>query len=399
MKVFNYYFDLPKGTMQIIPFIIIESLAMSVSFLISIYFIHSLKFSSFEVGRLISFMSLGVFIGSFLSGYLTTKFSALKTSSLGLYLYGINFFFLYKINSPVFLIPVMFFCGVGGVLMMIANLTALIKLAKDDLMKNRVIVIQAVIFNVCASIAGILFSYLGKSAIENLFLLMGFALIISGILLNKFSYINQPNNDGNAIRLNKINFSKLGMIVPVVFFYGIIFSIVKVYFPATVIEKFSSPFLSSLVLSANPIFIIFIQPTLIGSLNKTKNTTLLGAGGILLGAGYFLYGYSQFLIASIVAIIIATIGEMMFSPISKKIASQSFGDDNEGMGIAAWKMTYYASGAIGAYFMGYFGHTYGSHFVWISCLTLSFLILAIIVLYGFSTDTTNNEQESCGIIG
>ena len=180
------YIDVPKGTGVIMPLVVIESLAMCVSYLISIYLVNSLHFSAFQVGKLISLLSLGTCIGSLLSGYLTTRISVMKVSSLGLFIYALGFFLLSFVTSYSYLLIILFLCGVGGVFMMIGNLTALIKLADSDLMKNRIIVLQSVVFNLSLSISGFLMSYFQAGAIRNLFLTFGFLLLVSGVCVLNF---------------------------------------------------------------------------------------------------------------------------------------------------------------------------------------------------------------------
>jgi MFS family permease len=119
------YVDAPRGTGKIIPLVVIESMALCVSYFISIYLVNSLHFSPFQVGKLISALSLGTCVGALLSGYLTTKISVIKVSAFGLFTYAIGFFLLSFVTSYPSLLIILFLCGLGGVFMMIANLTAL----------------------------------------------------------------------------------------------------------------------------------------------------------------------------------------------------------------------------------------------------------------------------------
>ncbi|MFT4060566.1 MAG: hypothetical protein QM652_13600 [Legionella sp.] len=103
------YIDVPEGTGKIISLVIIESIAMSMSYLISIYLVNLLHFTSLEVGKLISMLSLGACIGSLLSGYLTTRISVIKVSSFGLFMYAVGFFIIFCnvlflfINNTIFM--------------------------------------------------------------------------------------------------------------------------------------------------------------------------------------------------------------------------------------------------------------------------------------------------------
>ena len=381
---FINYIDVPKGTEKIIPLVIIESLAISVSYLISIYLVNSLHFAPLAVGKLISMFSLGTCAGSLVSGYLTTRVSVIKVSSLGLFMYAMGFFFLSFVTSYSFLLVILFLCGISGIFMMIGNLTALIKLADNDVMQNRIIVLQSVIFNLSFSVSSFFMSYLQAQSLRTFFLLFGFMLLISGIFVLNFKTYSTPapTTDKKAsLFLTKTEFPSIIMIISMIFLYGIMYSLVKIYFPVETVSRFHNSFYSWLILSINPLMIIFLQPLLIGRLKNKGNIFLLLSGSFLLGVGYAFFGISTYLILSILFILLATCGEMLFSPISKKLVATSFGYGNEGIGLAVWKMTYYFSGVLGAIFIGYLGENFRDLNIWLVCLPLSLALIICIVCY------------------
>ena len=100
-----------------------------------------------------------------------------------------------------------------------------------------------------------------------------------------------------------------------------------------------------------------------------------------MGFGYVMFGLSTYLIPSILFVFLATVGEMIFSPISKKLAATSFGYGNEGIGLASWKMTYYFSGVLGAVFVGYLGENFQKLNIWLICIPLSIAIILCAICY------------------
>jgi len=97
--------------------------------------------------------------------------------------------------------------------------------------------------------------------------------------------------------------------------------------------------------------------------------------------GYVLFGLSTYLIPSLLFVLLATAGEMIVSPITKRIAATSFGYGNEGIGLASWKMTYYFSGVFGAIFVGYLGENYQNLNIWLICIPLSLAIIFCALCY------------------
>lgn len=388
-KFLNNYIDIPKGAGKIIPLIFIESFAMSMAYFISAFLVNSLHFSSFQVGKLIATMSLGTGIGSLISGYLTIRISATRVSSLGFFLYGLGLLALTQITSFYYLIIVLFICGMGGVFMMIANLTALIRTADNETSKNRLIVLQSVIFNGSYSIFAFLISYSKKEGMLNIFAFLGSLLLIASLLV--FHMKDEPS----IIKIKEkksltVNVYLLKILLPSIFCYGFLFSLIKVYFAVETISRFS-PLYSGIILSMNPYLVVFVQPLLMGNLIKINNTHLLAIGGFLLGMGYFLFGLSSLFVPCLLFVAIATIGEMIFSPISKNLASTILGNGNEGLGLALWKTTYYLSGILGAYFVGYVGERYNHFNIWNICILLSF----IMVLFALAPKREINKAYLC----
>lgn len=378
-----HYTGVPKGTGKIIPLIVIESLVMSISYLISIYLVNSLHFTPIEVGKLISMISLGTGLGSILTGYLTTKISVTRVSAFGILLYAVGFFLLSVVTSYQYLLGVLFLCGVSGVCMMIGNLTALIKLTNTDAMKNRIIVLQSVVFNLCFSVSSFFMSYFHAQALRNLFLIFAVLLLVAGLLVCRISPGSTTASKNSSLGSMKANLACIGLIASIISCYGILYSLIKINFPVETVTRYSNPFNSWLLLSINPLMIILFQPLLIGMLKNKGNLFLLVNGALLLGLGYTLFGLSSYLLLSIFFVILATIGEMLFSPISKKIAATSLGEGNEGMGLALWKTSYYFSGVLGAIFVGYLGENFKSLNIWLICLPLSASLILCVLAYNY----------------
>ena len=363
-RVVDNYILIPKGAGKVVALVFIESLAMSVSFFLSIYLSKVIGFNQAQVGFLISVMLAGTCAGSFLSGYLTGFIAPRIVTSIGFVLFGVALLLMTTLKNFSLLMPSVFLCGVGGVFMMIANLTALIRLAKDDAMKNRMIVLQGVVFNATVSIAAGLLSFLSNRNIENLFICLAVTLFISAYFTLNFG--EKVNNESQGKKRYKItpNISMLCTIVPMIACYGVVFSVVRTFFAVDTGARFSNPWLVWMVLSANPFLVVFVQPVLIGLLKNKSSMSLMITGSVLLCGGYLLFGVSSLLIPSLFFISIAAVGEMIFSPISKNMASSSMGKNQEGMGLAVWKVTYYLSGIIGASLSGVLGNSYGHAYAW-----------------------------------
>tara|TARA_B110000879_G_scaffold208290_1_gene293589 strand:- start:364 stop:1575 length:1212 start_codon:yes stop_codon:yes gene_type:complete len=375
-KYLSHYLDVPKGFGKIAWLVLVESLAMSVSFFISIYFSKALGFNQAQIGYCISIMLSGSFCGALTCGYLTSKIRPVLLTSAGFILFGAAFSFLSITQSFYNMLPVMFACGFSSVLMMTSNLTSLVKLSDDDHFKNKALVLQSVIFNFTVTITAYIISSFSYQSLKSLFILISASLFVAGIMTIKMSLgATESVNNCNKEKDFRPNYSLLTCIIPMIICYSVVFAMVKSLFAIDAINRFDNNGLSWVIMSLNPLLVVFMQPTLFSFLKNKNNILLMTVGGVCLCLGYLFFGITKLFIPSLFFIVLATIGEMIVSPISKRLASSSLGQGYEGMGLSMWKVVYYISGMIGASSTGYIGHRLGHEFAWLVCLPLSLIII------------------------
>lgn len=376
-KYVSHYLDVPKGFGKVAWLLLVESLAMSVSFFIAVYFSKSLGFNQAQIGYCISIMLTGSFCGAVVSGYLSRRINSILLTSVGFISFGVAFSFLSLTESFYNMLPIMFTCGFSSVLMMTSNLTSLVKLPGDEHSKNKALVLQSVIFNFTVTITAYIISSFSYKSLRALFVMIAASLFIAGLMTIKMNLNVTKKISVPTVRkkLNP-NIKLLSCIVPMIICYSIVFSMVKIFFAIDAVNRFENNLLSWIIMSLNPMLVVFLQPTLFNFIKNKDNILLLSIGGICLCLGYLFFGITKMFIPSIFFIIIATVGEMIFAPISKRLASSALGEGNEGMGISMWKVIYYISGIIGASSTGYIGHNFGHNYAWLVCLPLSIVILS-----------------------
>lgn len=87
----------------------------------------------------------------------------------------------------------------------------------------------------------------------------------------------------------------------------------------------------------------------------------------------------------------AALGEIIFSPFSKKITASCFSRGNEGLGLALWKTTYYLSNILGATFVGYTAEHHRTLNIWYLCAPLS-LAMVVCVIIRISFNIQDNKR-------
>lgn len=169
--------------------------------------------------------------------------------------------------------------------------------------------------------------------------------------------------------INPINQWLIGLSL----FFGLIFSMVKVVFVPTLIERFGSNMMSAVAASINPWVIFLIQPLIIGYIKNSNSTLFLGFGGLIVGLSYFMFGMVNSFLFTALILILLTFGEMMFGPLSKHFNVQLYKPGQEGMAAGVWRAVFLGSGAIGPVLSGYMAEYYGTHVVWECCGLLGLL--------------------------
>lgn len=377
-KYISHYLDVPEGFGKIGWLVLVESLAMSISFYISVYFSKGLGFNSAEIGNCISSALAGSLFAALSTGYLSTKMQSLRLASIGFFLFSCVFIFLPMIKNIHQVIPLMFLSGFSSVFMMTANLTSLAQLSEDKHLRNKAIVMQSVIFNLTVTITAYFVSTFSYQSLKVLFFLTSFLLFSSGLITHRLSSINPCKPNSNTMQSEKkysVNFSLLIFLIPIIICYSIVCAMVKGMFAIDAMSRFDNYWLSWMLLSLNPILVVFLQPTVFGLIKNKDNYFSLTVGGLCLCLGYLFFGVTKFFIPSLIFIFFATIGEMIVAPISKSLASSSLGKGYEGVGISMWKVIYYTSGMIGASSTGYIGLKYSHKSAWLICIPLSIIIM------------------------
>lgn len=387
------YTDIPEGSWQILPLLFIEAFVMSLSFFIAVFFKKALNFTPLQIGTLISIQLAGTFIGSALTGFLSTRFKPIQLTLVGFMSLALTFMSLSA--SPGFqtAMPIMFLMGVASVLMMVSNLTAFVRTSSLSGKKNQLIVLQGVIFNLTVSITAFVVSFTEANTLKHLFAAISIILLLTAIIVHRITPAQSVQYKPNKSNY-KPDIKLFWLLIPNLFFYGLTFAVVKVFYATDIQQHIHSPWLQSALLSLNPFMVVFIQPWLIQKVsNKGNDVKQLLLGGILVSLGYACFGFSTNIAILSLLIITATLGELIYSPLSKKFASQLFGEGYEGSGLATWKLSFYASGMIGASLSGYMAEHFSHTIAWSLCAMLA---LTCIIQWGFlfSSPATETVQAT-----
>ena len=380
-KILSLYFGIPIRAKMLLPVILLEHLVTAFCLNISAYFKKISNFNYELVGQFISAYYLGCLFGAFVGGLLTLKFRTTKISGIGMVFVSANLYCLLNSLTQWGIEISMFLIGLFGTIVVTSNITNLIRTVKEESTKLKVISLELIIFNLAFSLVNFILLDLSSQTMLHLMKFFPFLLFFVGLLVLIF-YQEPIFEVLRDKRYNKKLFlpkqkREFFILISMIFCFGLIFSMVKVVFTPTLIERFGNNTISATVASINPWVIFFIQPLIVNRIRETNSTWFLGCGGLVVGLNYFAFGIVSSFASTVAVLILLTFGEMMFSPLSKHLNVQLYGSGKEGIASSLWRVVFLGSGVIGPKLSGYFAEYYGAYMVWNICALLGFFCFII----------------------
>ncbi|MCW8442358.1 MFS transporter [Legionella pneumophila] len=394
------YISIPFLAWLILPLVLMDTFVSSLCLNISVYFTKVRHFEPFLIGETVSLYYVGSFIGSLIGGSLTLKYSSLKIASISSILLGIGFLSLLNTHD-VFQLKIMMLCiGLLTNLLSTSNLSSFIRTAKNDpSMKLKLINLELAIFNLSFSISAYVLISLGVEQIDYVLIFTSTCLCVLGVFaycIKNLNVFSPPQNFNNSRLCKPKNYKILLGILLSVILVGLIFSMIKVIYAPTIENRFGDNGVSVLVASINPWIIFLLQPFLVNRLKNKDNIIVMGFGVFIIGTGYLFFGLSSSFWMTVFSLIFLTMGEMLYSPISKSIIISLFEHGREGFALGLWRALFLGSGFIGPIFSGWAAQKYGNMMVWEICgiLGLSGLLLCLIMSQSYRYSVELNRLNS-----
>lgn len=390
--ILRVYFGIPELTKKLLPLVILDHLVTALCLNIPAYFkkVNHLHYDL--IGQFISFYYWGCLVGALIGGGLTLYYRSTKISGIGLIFLCLSLAALFKTQNYWLLLFSMFTLGCIGTTVATSNIASLLRsVNKDEKTRLKVLSIDLIVFNLCFSFSTYVLLGLKDSNIKNVVFTLCFFLVIGGIYLlgdfkSKLFDPTHASKNGNSAKKFSLPESKpdFVLLISMVFCFGLIFSMVKVVFTPTLLDRYGSNFISVILASVNPWVVFAFQPLIVDRVRNTNSIWFLGLGGFIVGFSYFIFGNVSNISFVVFALVLLTFGEMMFAPLSKHINIQLYGEGKEGVASGVWKAVYLGSGAFGSEISGTLAEKYGSYIIWdvcgllgILCFILSFVLYKI----------------------
>ncbi|WP_412756474.1 MFS transporter [Legionella bozemanae] len=376
-KILTLYCGVPKLTKMLLPIVLLEHVVIAFCLNISAYFKKVGYFNYDLIGQFISTYYFGCLLGALIGGILTLRFSTTKISGIGMIFIGADLYCLFDSLNQWLIDLLMFLLGLIGTIIATSNISSLLRTVKEESAKLKVISLELILFNLAFSLVSFILLDLSSKEIIQFVKYFPFILFCAGLLALIFYrdpiFVPFQHTSYNSKLFLPPKKQEFFILISMVFCFGLIFSMVKVVFAPTLIERYGSNAISATIASINPWIIFFIQPLIVERVKSTNSTCFLGCGGLIVGLSYFIFGMVSSFILTVIVLISLTFGEMMFSPLSKHLNIQLYGQGKEGLASGIWRAVFLGSGILGPKLSGYFAEYYGTYMVWECCALLGLI--------------------------
>ncbi|OGT31999.1 MAG: hypothetical protein A3E87_10635 [Gammaproteobacteria bacterium RIFCSPHIGHO2_12_FULL_35_23] len=345
-----------------------------------LYLKHSLDYSLQQTGIVLSIFGVGFIIGSFFGGTLCDKFSSYTISFISIVSYLVLTVIVYFLRQPEWLVTIIlsiFGCATAvfssAVRIYLMNLTQ----PQERVHMNS---IRYMLFNIGCAISYGIAGLLAYENYRNIFILSAISGIATLVILLPLKEKQLKSNKASNKIKTSIWKEKFLLISLVSFFLGtLVFNQTGSSYSLFLSAHYhlASHALGMLFL-VNSLIIAVFQVGLLNLLSKFPQFLLMSTGSIILGIGFFVLLFDQSFFLALISMIIITLGEMLFMPVSYTLIFQNAKEEVRGfcMGIyqALSASTFILSPLIGTFALD---HNPSGVLLWAGSLLICFFPLLI----------------------
>ena len=359
----------------------LQTLCIGIFYFLTIYFVNVLHFNIKQAGFIISCYGVGTILGGMLGGKLADRFAPRRILCASLTLQGLMYLCIPSLHTVGYLALNLFFQGIASYSFVTANYAQVLQACAFD-EKNRLKALN--LLNVAANIglalsAGLI-SVLPLTCFEQLFLVIGAALILLAVYGLQGLHDEKVSVAAHAEKVSAVKRPRrrlIYVILACIFLVGLIVaqrsSTYSLYlvdlFPERGVQGFG------LLFTLNTVLVIALQNPLVSSLNRLNKVWVVGVSAFLIGMGMASLLFVTQFSTAIAACVIYTIGEMIFFSFAQLILYQNSQQQKRGQSLGLFRTMYAASRAVGPVLGGFVYYHAGGATLWGCCGIIGVLAL------------------------
>lgn len=362
---------------------------------LALYLTKKIDVSPAEAGTALLVYGAAAFIAAPLTGKLSDKLGSLKVMKFALYGSGVLFFAYSFITNYNWILVATFILATVNESFRPANLSMITEIVAPS-QRRMAFALNRLAINAGMSIGPVIGGFLTLIDFHYLFYANAVASIAAGIYFSsiKWSSLAGSEKETTAEEVPKIRFAILSD-KSFLFFLLAVIPANLVFFqhlgalPLYIVNDLGySTAAFGLFGSINTILIIIAEVPLNNWMNDTPYKKSLMLGALFAGIGFGGFAIATTTIPLIIAIIVFTIGEMIFFPVTASYTSEIAPADRRGEYMGYYQMTFSFAFSAGPWLGTVVYQHYGSVILWSGALILG-LITAALMFFVKSNPTVN----------
>lgn len=384
----EYFGDLPNGAWIGIIASLLNSIISCAFFFLSIYFVTVLHFSMTISGAILAFYSIGTMAGGLIGGKLGDWFSPRASSIIGLALESLGYFLLVFLKSPELLTINAFILGASSYVFITSNSTLILNYCEsNEKQKFKALGILAMMANFGLSVSALLIGYIAHYNFTYIFLAASLILLLLALLASTLTASPKSISISINHSLNKSRFKYnkyfMRIVLICVFLGGSIVAQYASTQPIYIRETFPNWGVKgvSYLFALNCILVVVLQTPIVNLIQNQNKLLMIGLGAFLQGISLFMLNFYTNYFYAMLAILISTIGEVMFFPSIQFICHTIMPESKKNWGMGLYRTTYGGSRAFGSGVGSFIYTNFGAYFLW--SLSGLFGIICLILCYSY----------------
>jgi MFS family permease len=380
---FSHYKNISRNTALVLASIFMFSFSYACIAFLPLYLHQSLHYSIAKTGIVLSTFGVGTIIASYYGGKLCDKFSAYHISIASILFYCIVLVIAYFISQPDWLVSlVLVFLGAAFAIFTPASRIYLMRITPAT-EHARINGIRYMLYNIGTALSFGAAGWIIQGNYRRVFILAAiFCLISAGI----YRFLPSQAEKANAVSVPavKANFwqEKFLLLMLASYFLGMLIYIqVNSSYTLFLSNQYhlTAHSIASLFI-LNSVLIVLFQVALVNIFKNISQIILMCIGSAVMGLGFFLLLGGQSYTIAVVSMLIITIGEMLFIPVSQNLIYQSAPEGLKGyyMGIyqALYALTIMLTPLFSSFALAYNAN---GMLLWSSSLIISLIPIALCI--------------------
>lgn len=368
----NYFLELPRGAWEGIFANFCSSVLSCVFYFLSIYFVTILHFSVATSGYILSFYSIGTMAGGLIGGRLSDKVSPQHATTIGLLIESLGYLILIFLKSPFLLMINAFVLGSASYIFLTGNYGMVLQYCQNNERKKlKSLGLLAMVANLGLSLSALLIGYFAHYSFAYIFLFSSVLLLLLAIFVciqkNSLSSTKiNPNTETKPCTPSKhrkpllvIGFFCVFIGGSIIMQYSGTYSIyIKNTFPELGLKAVSYVF------ALNCILVVILQSPIVHLIQGKNKLLMVGLGAFLQGLSLLMLNFYTHYSYAMLAILIATIGEVIFFPSVQLVCHNASQEGKKGTGLGLYRTIYGGSRAFGASAGSFIYTTFSAYALW-----------------------------------